>query len=322
MGARPPITIVTSTYNWPSALSQAIPTALAQTFSDFEYLIVGDGCTDETESVVRGFNDPRIVWRNLPANSGNQSDVNRVALEWARGEFIAYLNHDDLWFPDHLETLIAPLLANDFDMIHSLCIEVSPPGHHHRGILGLPHSDADGVHFAMPMTTTVLHTAAAAREVGGWTNWRETTEVPTHHFFRKLFKLRHAFGVVPHITALKFHSGDRLNSYSLKDGSEQARFASLIAGDPSLRYREAMVALACGCLGETSPKLAQPSIPSNPLPGWQIEQWRRMRGLPPMISLGTNEPGEIKPLPAARPSFLEPNDGGFALIRSKPTLTR
>lgn len=306
----PPVTVVTSTYNWPKALAQAIPTVLAQTFSDFEYLIVGDACTDETEDLVRSFDDPRIVWHNLPKNTGNQSGVNKVALEMAKGGSIAYLNHDDLWFPDHLESLLDPLTSGGLDMAASLALEVAAPGHHFRGVLGMPTQTSPGSLTCSFMTSNVLHTAAAGKEAGGWIDWRSTNKIPTLDFFFRLAGLRGRFCVVAHITSIKFHSGDRLNSYVLKEAFEQCHYAELIRSDSTLRYREAMVALTCMAIGASNPKLVQPKMPDNAPPGWQIEQWRRMRGLAPMLDLGSSEPGEISPLPKPAPSIFKVDDKG------------
>ena len=85
MARAPKVSVITATYNYPSVLKLAMETALDQSFADFEYLVIGDGCTDETEEIVRGFKDDRIIWDNLPENLGNQSDVNRIALRRARG---------------------------------------------------------------------------------------------------------------------------------------------------------------------------------------------------------------------------------------------
>jgi len=317
MGAAPPLTVVTSTYNWPRALTQAIPTALAQGFGDFEYLTIGDCCTDETEDVVRSFNDPRIVWRNLDENTGNQSGVNKIALEMARGEFIAYLNHDDLWFPDHLETVLTPLRERELDVVNAVCLEIGASGHHYRGLIGLPIPSAPGAVDITPMTTSVVHTAQAAREAGGWIDWRNTHEIPTLDFFRRLRYLRRRFGIVSAVTSLKFHSGDRKDSYRLKDASEQEDWAARMRDDPELRYRETMTALACRAMSEQPPRLAQPRQPADAPAGWQIEQWRRMRGLSPMLDVGACEPGEIT-APAPRPSPVQVDGAGWALISTVP----
>jgi glycosyltransferase involved in cell wall biosynthesis len=309
----PLISVITSTYNWPKALSQAIPTVLYQTFTDFEYLIVGDCCTDETEQVVKSFRDQRIHWYNLPKNTGNQSGVNKFALEKARGKYIAYLNHDDLWFPDHLEIALEAFRSRDPDIVNTLSLEIAAENHHYRGILGLPQHLSSGDYSLIPMTTSVIHTAEAARLVGGWVDWRETHGIPTQEFFAKLITLRYRFAVVSAVTSLKFHSADRRNSYILGDALEQEMWAKEILRDPNLRLKETLTALACESLGDKPVKLSQPAKPKNAPTGWQIEQWRRMRGLAPMLDLQESEPKEMI-IQENKNSLLQAEKGSYCLI--------
>src|SRR5918911_4537877 len=107
----PRVTVIIPTYNWSSVLPYSIGSVLRQTFSDFEVLVVGDGCTDDSESVVKAVNDKRVRWINLPVNTGHQSGPNNEGLRQARGEIIAYLGHDDLWLPHHLSCLVAAIAA-------------------------------------------------------------------------------------------------------------------------------------------------------------------------------------------------------------------
>src|SRR5438034_6974226 len=69
----PRVTVVMATYNWSTVLPYSIGSALRQTFTDFELLVVGDGCPDDSAEVVAAIDDPRVRWINLPANSGHQS---------------------------------------------------------------------------------------------------------------------------------------------------------------------------------------------------------------------------------------------------------
>src|SRR6476619_7155830 len=95
----PVVSVIIATYNWSSVLRYAIQSVLWQTFQDFELLVIGDGCTDDSAEVVASFTDPRIHWHNLPQNSGNQALPNHTGIDMARGQYIAYLGHDDLWYP-------------------------------------------------------------------------------------------------------------------------------------------------------------------------------------------------------------------------------
>src|SRR5262245_44785120 len=101
----PLVTVILSTYNWSAVLPFSIQSVLNQTFTDFELLVVGDGCTDDSEAVVTRYADSRVRWINLSRNMGGQFGPNNEGLRQARGEFVAYLGHDDIWSRYHLENL-------------------------------------------------------------------------------------------------------------------------------------------------------------------------------------------------------------------------
>jgi glycosyltransferase involved in cell wall biosynthesis len=72
----PLVSIITATYNRSNILPYTIASVLRSTFEDWELLVVGDACTDDTEQVVSAFNDPRIRFFNLAQNVGEQSGPN------------------------------------------------------------------------------------------------------------------------------------------------------------------------------------------------------------------------------------------------------
>ena len=103
----PRVSIIIATYNRSDVLRCAIATIQLQTFRDWELVVVGDAGTDDTAAVMAGFDDPRIRFVNLPESIGEQSGPSNRGFQLANGDLIAYLNHDDLWFPDHLESLVS-----------------------------------------------------------------------------------------------------------------------------------------------------------------------------------------------------------------------
>src|SRR5438045_2228166 len=116
----PLVSIIIPTYNWSSVLRYALQSVLGQTMRAYQLLVIGDGCTDDSADVVAAANDPRIRWHNMPTNSGSQSIPNNTALEMARGTYIAYHGHDDIWHPTHLERLTHALQNTDADWGHTI----------------------------------------------------------------------------------------------------------------------------------------------------------------------------------------------------------
>ena len=95
----PRVSVVIPTYNCEQFLDRTIDSALRQTYQDFEIIVVDDGSTDGTQSLVAGYGKAvRYVYQ---PNQG-ASAARNTALSQASGEFIAYLDADDLWLPEML----------------------------------------------------------------------------------------------------------------------------------------------------------------------------------------------------------------------------
>jgi len=97
----PAITVLMPAYNAAATIGPAVASILAQTFSDFELLIIDDGSTDATVQVVSSFADRRITLLRNPENLGLILTLNR-GIELARGRYLARMDADDLSLPDRL----------------------------------------------------------------------------------------------------------------------------------------------------------------------------------------------------------------------------
>ncbi len=101
---RPAISVVIPTFNRAMLALQAVQSVFAQTFSDYEVIVVDDGSTDNTKDVLAAFTSaPNFSYQHQP-NSGRSSARNH-GIKLARGEFMMFLDSDDMLFPDALANL-------------------------------------------------------------------------------------------------------------------------------------------------------------------------------------------------------------------------
>ncbi|MCE3235797.1 MAG: glycosyltransferase [Vampirovibrio sp.] len=101
---QPRISIIMPAFNAEAFIARSIESVLAQTCPDWELLVLDDGSTDHTATVVEQFTDPRIRLIKLP-HIGVISKIRNIGLQEATGEFIAFLDADDLYENDALELL-------------------------------------------------------------------------------------------------------------------------------------------------------------------------------------------------------------------------
>jgi glycosyltransferase involved in cell wall biosynthesis len=105
----PLISVIISTYNYGRFLRQCLDSVFAQTVRDFEVIVVDDGSTDDTPAVLGSVTDPRL--RHFRTPNGGLPVARNAGLREARGEFVAFIDADDRWRPQILETLLSLLLA-------------------------------------------------------------------------------------------------------------------------------------------------------------------------------------------------------------------
>jgi glycosyltransferase involved in cell wall biosynthesis len=120
------VSILTPTYNTEKFIRATIESVQNQTYQNWEMILVDDASTDETVKIISDFveKDNRIKLFKLTKNSGNGFARN-VALEKASGKYIAFLDADDLWFPNKLEKQLQFLKANNLPFTFSFydCID-------------------------------------------------------------------------------------------------------------------------------------------------------------------------------------------------------
>lgn len=127
----PLITVRIPTYNTgPIVAERALASAIGQTYENLEILVIGDNTNEETADAVRGVDDPRIRFLNLPAR-GIYPDIAHLRRKvagahpmtvgnyLASGAWIAPLDDDDEFLPDHVEVLLEEARAGRYEMVYS-----------------------------------------------------------------------------------------------------------------------------------------------------------------------------------------------------------
>ena len=145
--SNPLITVCIPTYNrGPLLIERAVKSVLCQTYTNFELMIVGDHCTDDTEILLSKIKDHRLRFHNMPSRKRNyKTSVENhwyvggavpanKAMELAKGLWIARVDDDDTWTPDHLEKLIKFAEDGNYEFVSALYeeerdgISTVPPG--------------------------------------------------------------------------------------------------------------------------------------------------------------------------------------------------
>jgi len=293
------VSVITATYNRSELLKWAIRSVLSQTFCDWELIIVGDACTDNTEDVVASFADPRIRFVNRSTSFGEQSGPNNDGFSLANGRFIAYLNHDDLWFPDHLELLVKFLEESSADLVYALPLSIDA---HNLPFCGITNTELcyDPSHFA-PASLWLLR-RELLEELEGW---RAAHSIrirnPSQDFLFRAWKKSKRLLCHPRFTAIILPSCSQPNSYrthidkqheeltyKMLDTHFREQLATTAARQTTERLHQLMCLSWRKRFGYMFDRICirlgiHPDAARNTLAlrkkGWWIDYLRKMRGL-------------------------------------------
>jgi glycosyltransferase involved in cell wall biosynthesis len=231
----PLISIVTATYNRSHILRHALASAIRSTEADWELVVVGDGCTDDTGDLVASIGDPRVRFIDLPVNHGEQSGPNNVGCREARGRYIAFLNHDDLWMPHHLAALRRGLEEMDADLVFGMGIAVIPGGP--NVLVCATESGEYEPHVFCPASSWLLRRELVER-VGPWSSMRETYAAPSQAWLYRAWSSGARLRLVPEVTWVAIQSGWRRNSYVDRDDAEHRAIAARMEDGPAFLLEE------------------------------------------------------------------------------------
>ena len=187
----PLISVVIPAYNAEQFLDETLESVLSQTYENWECIIVNDGSTDNTESVVKKWCEKDARFRYFYKENSGASDTRNLGIKEARGEYIAFLDADDLYMPNFLKVCLENLVEKDVDLVAPKMLEF---WNVQNGVIededkkDYLYSGKEGIALFLHsnrLTMALLCKKSVMDEVGGFT-WHKKAE-DLHCWLKVLF---------------------------------------------------------------------------------------------------------------------------------------
>jgi len=164
------ISVIISTYNRPQMLQRAINSVLTQTFQDFEIIIVDDHSDNPPDIHIPEKDKDRVVPIRLPWNTGYQVRPKNVGIICSRGNYIAYLDDDNVYLPNHLEVLYKAIIETNADVVYGDRVykSTNPNEKRFMGKMSFPFNLQQIDHANYVDTSDIMHTIQAINDIGFW----------------------------------------------------------------------------------------------------------------------------------------------------------
>ena len=218
----PSFSVVIAAFNAAAWIVPTVRSALNQTYREYEVIVIGDGCTDRTGAILLSEFGDAVLWKNLDRNSGGQSFPNNEGIRLARGTHVAYLGHDDIWSPRHLESLASLVRARNPDFAVSGAVYHTPPGSRYYHITGIFDDPATAQRDFFP-PSSIAHRREVVDRIGAWRDPNEISAPADCEFLLRAARSQCSFASTGTITVHKFAAGHRYLSYRFPSGAEQER---------------------------------------------------------------------------------------------------
>ena len=187
----PLISVVIPAYNAEQFLDETLESVLSQTYENWECIIVNDGSTDNTESIAKKWCEKDARFCYFYKENSGVSDTRNLGIKEARGEYIAFLDADDLYMPNFLEVCLENLVEKDVDLVAPKMLEFWDV---RNGVIededkkDYLYSGKEGIALFLHsnrLTMALLCKKSVMDEVGGFT-WHKKAE-DLHCWLKVLF---------------------------------------------------------------------------------------------------------------------------------------
>ncbi|MDO5728176.1 MAG: glycosyltransferase [Actinomycetaceae bacterium] len=162
--SQPLVSVVVPVYNVEDYVSTCVDSLLSQTYPNLEILLVDDGSTDKSGSIIDTFSDPRL--RVFHQENGGLSSARNFGLEHANGEFLCFVDSDDVVREDFVESMLNVALVNDCDLV--ICdligfVDEQPPSLDRQPVIAHPIARDDAIDCLYQSDSLVRFTVAVTK---------------------------------------------------------------------------------------------------------------------------------------------------------------
>lgn len=169
-GTAPRVSVVIPAYNAATTLPETLASVFAQTFADYEVIVVDDGSTDPTPALLAAYGDRIRVLRK--ANEGRPSTTRNLGARAARGELVAFLDADDRWQPEKLARQVALFAANSrLGLVYTAAAVIDASGRVLR-VSSCPHGGRGQIYPLLAVRNMMVGSSVMARRAAiaeaGW----------------------------------------------------------------------------------------------------------------------------------------------------------
>lgn len=283
-GKGPSVSVVVAAYDAATHLGAALESALAQSYAPKEIIVVDHGSNDETASIARRYadKDARIRVTTIPGRSGGPAVPRNVGIAMASGDWIAFLDSDDLWTADRLKDQIEVITRHpELVLVYSILrtIESSNVLSNEFGLLPFPLRAAYS-HEDLRKDNTIgcsatIARAASIRAVGGFDESPELVAVEDYDLWLKLSAIG-PVGFVPRIHGYyRVHKAQLTARTNMNSRAKellarhQIPIPSRGAGQRPLRLRIARLMAHVAAIGLEGAQRVIDSVLRRPVPVWR-----------------------------------------------------
>ena len=215
------ITVVTPTYKRHQYLINAVNSVLAQTYKDIELIVVDDNPVGSeerslTEKVMKGITDSRVIYIKNEKNLGGAESRNR-GIEEAKGEYVAFLDDDDIYLPDRLEVQVKAMIENGWDVsvmdgaTYNYVTGEKVAERHQRIKNGMTKEELirSNLLYHISGTNTFMYKSEFLRKTGGFDNVPSCQE---YSLMEKTLDQNPSFGYIPEVHVKNYiHPGEHVS---------------------------------------------------------------------------------------------------------------